>query len=192
MDRQLSGPRVRLRPPQAGDGTHAFARWAAHPPVLRHLGWPAHGSAAETERQLDWEQMRWLKKTGFTWMLLLPDARGPVGQVQLLPQTLGGPSHHLRLGCVLAPAWQGQGLMREALAVLLPHALRQPRVWRVDALVDLDNLASQRLFSALGLVREGCLHRVLPPASADQAPRDAWVYAAGRDWAPPGAPGAQW
>lgn len=180
MDRQLSGHRLRLRAPQAGDADHAFARWTADPAVLRWLGRRPHERLEQTRQELAWDEARWLKRSAWTWMLLPHGEAGPVGQLQLLPQSLDGPPHHLRLGYLLAASHQGRGLMREAVALLLDHALGQPGVWRVDAVCDVDNRASQRLLQALGLACEGRLARHTLHPNVGAEPRDVWLYAAVR------------
>ena len=179
MDRTLNGPRLLLRAPRPGDAEPAFDRWAQDPAVHRHLGWRPHHSLAQTHQQLDWDSARWLKRSAFTWMLLPAGEPAPVGMVQLLPQSQGGaPPHHLRLGYLLARPWQGKGLMREAVQRVLSHALAQPEVWRVDALVDVDNAASLRLLLALGLVQEGRLGRHSLHPNVSGQPRDVWLLAA--------------
>jgi len=177
MDKHLHTKRLSLRPPRTSDAPWAHARWACDADTLRYLDWPPHTTLSQTEHQLAWDEARWLKRSAYTWMLTPRTERAPVGQIQLIPHKLGGPSHHLRLGYLLARPWQGQGLMREALAHLIPHALSQADVWRVDALCDVDNPASRRLLEALGLHCEGRLARVAWHPNVSAEPRDAWLYA---------------
>ena len=185
MDRELTTVRLLLRAPRPGDAAFAFERWATDARVHRHLGWLAHDTVEQTRRQLDWDQACWVKRSAWTWMLVPHGERGPVGMVRLLPQRAGGASHHLQLGYLLAPAWQGRGLMREAVGALVAHALAQPGIWRIDALCDVEHPASTRVLEAAGLRREGRLARVLHQPALGEAPRDAWLHAATR--AEPGA-----
>lgn len=183
MKRVLHTERLCLRAPQPGDEHAAFERWAQDPQVLRYLGWRPHAALADTRRQLDWEQARWLKRSAFTWLLVEP-LDGPVGMVQLVPQRLDGPAHHLRLGYLIARTHQRRGLMAEALVAVLAHAFEAPGVWRVDALCDVDNTASQALLARLGLRCEGRLARHSLHPNLGERPRDVWVYAACRDALP--------
>jgi RimJ/RimL family protein N-acetyltransferase len=184
LNRVLNARRLRLRAPQAGDAVFAHARWAADPTVLRYLGRRPNTELEQTRRQLAWDEARWLKKSGYTWMLVPHGEAGPVGQLQLLPPGGEQHSHRLRLGYLLAGSHQRRGLMREAVALLLAHALDQPAVWRVDAVCDVDNLRSQQLLAGLGLVLEGRLacHTVHPNLS--DRPRDMLLYAATKPPAP--------
>lgn len=186
MERVIHTRRLRLRPPQPGDEVQAHARWAHDPVVLRYLGWRPRASVEHTRQQLDWDAARWLKRSAWTWMLLRRDGalgvdglrlEGAIGMVQLEPLRHDGPPHHLRLGYLLAGFHQGQGLMQEAVDAVTRQAFALPSVWRVDALCDVENLASARLLERAGFMREGCLARhALHPNVSDE-PRDVWCYA---------------
>lgn len=180
MNRVLLTERLRLRAPQPGDEQAAFDGWARDPDVLRFLGWRPHAAVADTRAQLDWDQARWLKRSAWTWLLLPRDVHGaptPIGMVQLVPQQLDGPPHHLRLGYLLArPAW-GQGWMREALTAVLDETGAHPSVARVDALCDLDNPASIGLLQTLGFAQEGVLRRHTRHPNVSDSPRDVAVLA---------------
>ncbi len=54
------------------------------------------------------------------------------------------------VGYELAPAWQGQGLMREALAAVLSFGFARMQLRRVEANVVPDNAPSLRLLQRLG------------------------------------------
>jgi [ribosomal protein S5]-alanine N-acetyltransferase len=173
----LHTARLRLRPPQRGDELAAHAGWAQDADVLRYLGWRARTDLTETRAQLDWDQARWHKGSAWTWLLIGASEGKPIGLVQLTPQRLDAPAHHLRLGFLLARAHWGRGLMKEALTAVLDEAFAQPAVWRVDALCDVDNHASARLLRALNFAEEGVLarHSLHPNISAE--PRDAISFA---------------
>jgi [ribosomal protein S5]-alanine N-acetyltransferase len=180
--RLIDTPRLHLRDPRPGDAQSAFESYATDPAVLRYLGWRAHESVKTTRDQFSFDVHRWLKGSAWVWVMTLkqPDGRtGPVfGQIELVPQSHpSNLAHHLRLGYLMAPSHWGQGLMREAVQAVLQAALALPQVWRVDALCDVDNLASAALLQRAGMVREGCLGRVVMHPNVSNAPRDAWAFA---------------
>lgn len=174
---RLSTSRLLLREPRAEDAPAVHAAWAGDADVLRHLALSPSDSLPMTRARLAWDQARWQKKSAWTWLLFLHADRSVVGQIQLLPQRLDGPADHLCLGYLLARARWGKGLMREALAALLPQVWAEPAVWRIDAVCDQANPASSRLLDRLGFSREGLLrrHSLHPLAGAE--PRDVWLHA---------------
>jgi RimJ/RimL family protein N-acetyltransferase len=61
------------------------------------------------------------------------------------------------LGYVLGRAHWGKGLMREAIEALISYAFGLCELRRLEAEVQPDNLASNRLLQALGFTHEGLL-----------------------------------
>jgi [ribosomal protein S5]-alanine N-acetyltransferase len=61
----------------------------------------------------------------------------------------------LAVGWILVPAWQGQGMMREAMPALLSHCFEHLQTHRVEARIEPGNTASVRLAEWLGFEREG-------------------------------------
>lgn len=182
MKQRLTTSRLLLRQPRAEDAAAVFEAWATDTDVLRYLGWRPHERVEQTRAMLAWDQARWIKKSAWTWLALKVSAGValPIAQVQLLPQRLDGPAHHLRLGYLLGRSHWGQGLMQEALRAVLALAWAEGPVWRIDALCDVDNTASARLLDRLGFEREGLLRRHSLHPNAGSEPRDVWLYACTR------------
>jgi ribosomal-protein-alanine N-acetyltransferase len=65
----------------------------------------------------------------------------------------------LGYGYVLARPFWGHGLMTEALTEIVGWALRQPLIWRIGDVCDVENLASARVMEKADLEREGVLRR---------------------------------
>ncbi|HEY1393119.1 MAG TPA: GNAT family protein [Methylibium sp.] len=190
MKQELHSARLLLRPPRPGDEHAAHALWASDPQVLRYLHWKPHTQLAQTRSQLAWEQARWIKRSAWTWLIVpLHKPVGeqqlqPIGLVQLTPQQRDGEAHHLRLGYLLARRHWGRGLMREALDVVLAQAFSQAAVWRIDAVCDLENVASERVLRACGFRLEGVLARYSLHPNRGTQPRDAALYARVRSAGP--------
>lgn len=183
LARQLETARLCLREPRPGDAEQVFAGYGARADVLRFLDWPVQVSVEETRRLLSYETHRWLKGVAWVWMLTCRTSGQVIGQIELKPASLPAEtSHVMRLGYVLSPTSQGQGLMQEAVESVLAQAWAVlPHVWRVEAWCDVDNEPSARLLGRAGFVREGLARRALLHPHASPHPRDAWLYAFTRD-----------
>lgn len=184
--RLIETPRLQLRDMRAGDAQDVFDAYASDPDVLRYLGWRPHQSVEDTRQLISYDIYRWLKGSAWVWGMTLkaphPDAGRVFGQIELVPMSFpSDEAFHLRLGYLMARSHWGDGLMKEAVQALLPLAFGQARIWRVDALCDVANEASAAMLTRIGLVREGCLHRVVVHPNVSDAPRDAWVYAWSRE-----------
>jgi RimJ/RimL family protein N-acetyltransferase len=80
-------------------------------------------------------------------------------------------SHRLDCGYVLARRWWQQGLMTEVLTEVTAWALRQPSVFRIGAVCDVENTGSARVLEKSGFVREGLLRRWLLHPNISDEPR---------------------
>lgn len=66
-----------------------------------------------------------------------------------------GPLQKGNLGYRLDNRYWGKGFGREMLQRMIPVVLRELRLQRLEAVIDLDNRASRALATAVGLKREG-------------------------------------
>ena len=152
---ELSTSRLRLRAPRRGDGDALHdAISETLPALVPWLPWARldHGRG-ETRRYLRAARAAWARQTAFEFVIELRESG----------QLLGVTSLH-RIDWVRACAGLGywvrrsvwsQGIATEAAAAALSHALGGLRLHRVEALVALENKASQRVIEKLGFTREG-------------------------------------
>lgn len=165
----LEGPRVVLRPPRLDDAEALFERITSDPEVTRYLSWSPHPDVDETRRVIT-EIFNIGGET--TWLIELRDSDGPIGLCGWRrPQP-----HIIDFGYCLARQWWGQGIMSEAVQLLLEKARRDRTVYRVTAHCHVDNTASARLLERSGLTFEGRLARyaVLPNIAPE--PQDCLLF----------------
>lgn len=166
----ITTERLLLRPIAAGDAGPIFAYYARDAEVTRYLTWRPHGSLRETEAYV----AACLRETDArTYAIVRRGDERLVGAFALRR----APPFRLEYGYVLArPEW-GQGLMTEALRGVVDWALRQPGLWRIGGVCDVDNLGSARVMAKAGLEREGKLRRWIVHPNISAAPRDCWSFA---------------
>jgi ribosomal-protein-alanine N-acetyltransferase len=174
--RTLETPRLLLRPLRQDDAPAVFA-YASDPEVTRWMAFRTHRELSEAETYARTSAEAWEKGAGHRpWALELRDGGLVIGAI-------GGDRARgtVTLGYVMARAFWGRGLMTEAVVAVRHAALADPGVWRVQALHDVENLASGRVLEKAGLRVEGVLRRfgVHPQAGPD--PRDAVMRAIVRD-----------
>lgn len=95
--------------------------------------------------------------TGGRWGIALKDHEALVGSAGFYDW-----DHKTRsaeIGYDLAPEQWGEGLMREALTVILDHCFEHLALNRLQALVLPRNERSQQLLTGLGFAREGLLRQ---------------------------------
>jgi [ribosomal protein S5]-alanine N-acetyltransferase len=152
----LSSRRLAVRAVRAADLPGLLAI-NGDPEVTRFLPYATWRSLADATAWL--ERMEALASSGTGQQLVVmrnEDSR-IVGTVLLFRFDEG--SARLEIGYVLGRAFWGQGLMHEALGCVCEHAFTALPVRRIEAEVDTDNVASNRLLERLGFAREGTLRQ---------------------------------
>jgi [ribosomal protein S5]-alanine N-acetyltransferase len=166
--RILIGPRVTLRAPRLDDADVLFERIASDPEVTRYLAWATHPDVAETRRIIT---ELFNVGTEHTWLIEL--AGEPVGLCGWRPTS----GHSVDIGYCLGRRWWGQGLMSEAVGLLLDDVRRDPSVYRVSAYCHVDNTASARVLERSGLALEGRLVRYGMFPNLSPEPQDCLLFA---------------
>jgi [ribosomal protein S5]-alanine N-acetyltransferase len=165
----LTGPRVTLRPPALDDADLLFERIASDPEVTRYLSWTPHPNVAETRRVIT-ELFNVGDET--TWLIELRDGTGPVGLCGWRrPQP-----HIVELGYCLGRPWWRQGIMSEAVQLLLDKAKRDPTAYRVTAHCHVDNTGSAAVLERSGLTLEGRLARYAVLPNVSDEPQDCLLF----------------
>lgn len=171
--RTFATPRLRLRPPAPGDAAAVFASYARDPEVTRYVSWRAHPTIAVTRKFLaDYCVAGRTRGDVFSWLITLAEGGDVAGMIDLRPVTT-----RVEVGYVLARRYWGRGLMTEAVGAVVDWAIAQRDVQRVWAVVDLENLASQRVLEKVGMEREGVLRRWTVFPNQGATARDVWCYA---------------
>jgi len=147
--------RLRLRAPRRSDVTplhEAIAETLAD--LVPWLPWARvdHG-VAETRRYLRAARSAWSRQSAFEFVIELRDSQRVAGIVSLHRvdwlRAVAGLGYWVR-----RTEWN-RGIASEAANGALGHALGGLRLHRIEALVALENKASQRVLEKLGFVREG-------------------------------------
>jgi len=149
-----------------------FDSYAQDEEVARYLIWRPHRSRSETQAYVE-HCIATPSEVERTYMLVGREdnvVRGAFAVRQRAP-------HRLDCGYVLARRWWRQGLMTEVLTGVTVCALRQPSVFRIGAVCDVENIGSARVLEKSGFVREGLLRRWLVHPNISDEPRDCYSYA---------------
>jgi ribosomal-protein-alanine N-acetyltransferase len=165
----LIGPRVMLRPPTIKDAEPLFERIVSDPEVSRYMSWRTHADVGETRRVIK----EIFNVGGETvWIVQLRDGDEPIGVCGWRrPQP-----HIIDFGYFLGRPWWRQGLMSEAVQLLVVKARRDPTVYRMTAHCHVDNAGSAAVLERAGLTFEGRLARYAVLPNISQEPQDCLLF----------------
>jgi [ribosomal protein S5]-alanine N-acetyltransferase len=162
--------RLLLRPIGFVDAQPIFRHYAQDAEVTRYLTWQPHSAVEQTEAYVEACMAASAERT---YVIVRREQADVIGAFALRQAT------HFRLdyGYVLARSEWGKGLMTEALAAVVDWSLRQPGIWRIGGVCDVDNLGSARAMEKAGLTQEGVLRRWILHPNISAEPRDCFSYA---------------
>lgn len=154
------------------DAEAIFRQYAQDPEVTRYLTWHPNRSIDETREFLQLCIAAWEARRSFQWAIVEKQSERLIGMVGFRVD-----GHKWELGYVLARRFWGRGYMTEAVKALVAWALKQPDIYRVWAVCDIENPASARVLEKAGMTREGTLRRWSVHPNIDDEPRDSYCYA---------------
>jgi RimJ/RimL family protein N-acetyltransferase len=163
--------RLLLRAIVVADADAIFDTYAQDEEVARYVIWRPHRSRGETHAYVE-RCITMPVEVERTYMLVGRKddvVRGSFALRQPAP-------YRLDCGYVLARRWWRQGLMTEVLTEVAVWALRQPSVFRIGAVCDVENIGSARVLEKSGFIREGLLRRWLLHPNISGQPRDCYSY----------------
>ena len=167
---ELSGARLRLRPPAAGDVDVLVAGRDEDP------GFAAAGEEARARLLKEIERSPTLEDGGF--LSLVIEVQGAVvGDIQARAPKHGFPPGVCEIGITLFAAERGKGYGLESVELFTEHLLANG--WpRVQASTAVDNGAMRRVLERAGYVYEGVLRSFAPTDAGGR--EDYAMYAATR------------
>ncbi|MFI5153289.1 MAG: GNAT family N-acetyltransferase [Chitinophagales bacterium] len=89
---------------------------------------------------------------GLTWTITMKGEPGMIGTVHLWK--ISRENYRGEIGYLLDPAWQGQGIMREALGAVIHYGFESVHLHSFEANVSPENTASFHLLERCGFIRE--------------------------------------
>ncbi len=163
--------RLTLRRVSIADAQSLFDSYASDPEATRFLSWPTHGSVDDMRGFLGDASQAWDEGSDFVWAIEPQDAVSPLGTISFSRR-----GHRAHLGFVLAKSEWNKGYMTEATRALVGWLETQSLISRIEALCDVENVASQRVLEKSGLEREGILRRWMMLPNLSEKPRDMYMY----------------
>ena len=161
-----------LRKARADDAPVIFETYARDPEVTRYLVWTPHQSVQETYQFLIACEELWRTGKDFAYAITFKKDDSLIGMFGLHPMKM-----KVEVGYALARPYWGKSYMTEVLCAVIDWAFTQPDIYRVQAICDVENIASARVMEKAGMSREGLLRRYVLHPNISDVPRDSFMYA---------------
>jgi RimJ/RimL family protein N-acetyltransferase len=143
----LEGKTVNLRVIEKED-LPLLADWCNNPDFLGPFVWFPQASKTEWEKRYD----------SFTrdtkWFFIEKKDGTKIGTVFHFPS-----GNYMEIGYILVPSERKKGYCSEAVKIMVDYLFLSKELVRVQAITDLDNLASQRVLQKAGFKKEGIIRK---------------------------------
>ncbi len=89
---------------------------------------------------------------GINWAITLkgnPNLIGIIGHYRIQPE-----NHRCEIGYMILPQYNGQGIVSEAIKMILEYGFNDLQMHSIEAVIDPENKASERVLQKNGFVKE--------------------------------------
>ena len=175
---EIATARLTLRRIRRDDAVGIFDAYASRPEVARYMTFPVARAVADVQAFVDRAVAGWEERHAYEFTVRSDGGRivGGCG----FEQAVRGADRHLLFGYCLAPREWNRGYGTEVAAAVRSWFESADGVYRLSAVVDVDNPASSRVLEKAGFAFEGVLRRWIVHPNVSDEPRDVRMYAAVR------------
>jgi ribosomal-protein-alanine N-acetyltransferase len=154
----LETDQLLLRRMNTDDAQDLF-EYASDPKVAMYTTWQAHQSIEDSVAFLRFVMGQYDREEIATWGVVHKGAQKLIGTCGFITWL----SHHARaeIAYALSRKYWGQGLMTEAVRAVVSFGFRTMQLNRIQAVCEVENVASARVMEKVGMVFEGILREYM-------------------------------
>ncbi|QBD79854.1 N-acetyltransferase [Ktedonosporobacter rubrisoli] len=150
----LTTERLQLRQIRPSDAEELYAILSDEE-AMKYYGHLPHRTLADTYELIDKIQERYAQRTAIRWGIAFKGQDRLIGTCGFHHPDTG--FHCAETGYELDRAFWRQGIMREAMRAILRYGFEELGLHRIEAIIDIKNVASKQLLLKLGFTYEGVL-----------------------------------
>jgi ribosomal-protein-alanine N-acetyltransferase len=126
----------------------------SHPQVIPYYG-VSYQTFEATMAQMNFYEEMLASDTGMWWKIVSKETGTKVGAAGF--NNFNKQHCRAEIGYWLLPAFWRQGIVSEVLPILVDFIFQKKKVHRIEALVELGNVASEKVLKRLGFTYEGLM-----------------------------------
>lgn len=143
---------ISIRPFKLSDADD-FLKWAADEKVTHYLRWNSIQSKEES--------LKYIQEVAIPhpWRQSICLDDHSIGYISVRPES-GSDQHRAHLGYAVGSNYWGRGIVTKAMKMTIPRVFEKfPYLVRLEALVEEENIGSQRVLEKVGFKKEGLLRK---------------------------------
>lgn len=127
----------------------------SNPETMKYIPRPLVKTTEEAFEHIAMIEDKIVTNTGINWGITLKnDAKilGIIGYYRMQPE-----NYRAEIGYILLPEFHGKGIITEAVKQLISYAFKDLKLHSIEAVIDPENLASEKVLQKCNFVKEGHL-----------------------------------
>jgi [ribosomal protein S5]-alanine N-acetyltransferase len=149
--KNLETDRLFLRRLSVDDVNEVF-QLRSNPTTMKYIPRPLVTNNDEALAHIKLIDDKIITNEGINWAITLkgnPKLIGIIGHYRIQPE-----NHRCEIGYMISPEFNGQGIVTEAIKVVLEYGFDDLQMHSIEAVIDPDNIASERVLQKNGFVKE--------------------------------------
>ncbi|MEH7009464.1 GNAT family protein [Neobacillus niacini] len=146
--------RLILREVTSEDAVQMFS-YLSNKDVVKHMGLEPFQTVEDVYDEIGWYQSIYDEGTGIRWGITLKDSDNVIGSCGFL--NMKSKHYRAEVGFELSKDYWGKGIAYEALEAVVKVGFQHFQLERIEALIEPENVPSQKLVERQGFIREGLL-----------------------------------
>jgi ribosomal-protein-alanine N-acetyltransferase len=126
-----------------------------NPELMKYIPRPLAKTKEDALAFIEMIDTNWETNTAITWSITLKEDSttiGNIGYYRIQPE-----NHRAEIGYMALAEYHGKGYVTEAIQALLRYGFEQMQLHSVEAVIDPNNIASERVLQKNGFVKEAHL-----------------------------------
>ena len=123
-----------------------------NPETMKFIPRPLVKTKEDALEHLRMMEEKIINNTGINWGITIKGNLkiiGIIGHYKIQPE-----NHRSEIGYMMLPEFNGKGYMSEAIKAVLVYGFDQLNLHSVEAVIDPDNVASEKILQKIGFVKE--------------------------------------
>ncbi len=151
--RPLESDRILLRKITLDDAHDMYHNWASDPEVTRYLTWSAHQSIDDSKAIVERMVASNQNIDAYMWCIQHKADNKVIGTIDLV--SVNERNECGVIGYCMSRAYWGQGIMSEALSMIMKYLFEDVGFHRLEATYLVENPASGKVMIKNGMLHEG-------------------------------------
>ena len=134
------------------DDVNEVLELRGNPETMKFIPRPLAKTKEDAMVHIDMIEDKIVNNIGINWAITLkgnPKMLGIIGHYRISAE-----NHRCEMGYMILPQYQGKGIVSEAIDVVLEYGFNDLQMHSIEAVIDPDNKASERVLQKNGFVKE--------------------------------------